>query len=77
MALRTEVERQVDMICANPLAGAQKSSDLRSVFVHKFRLTGQLYLMAYLVDDAEEIVTLLALGGHENFYRDLNRYLQS
>lgn len=74
-ALRADVERQVDIICANPLAGEQKSSDLSGVFVHKFRLTGQLYLIAHLVDDAEEAVTLLALGGHENFYRDLKAYL--
>jgi len=74
-ALRAEVERQVDIICANPLSGEQKRSDLRGVFVHKFRLAGQLYLIAYLVDERDEAVTLLALGGHENFYRDLKRYL--
>jgi plasmid stabilization system protein ParE len=71
------MESQVDIICANPLAGEQKRSDLRGVFVHKFRLTGQLYLIAYLVDERDEAVTLLALGGHENFYRDLKRYLSA
>jgi len=76
-ALRAEVERQVDIICANPLAGEAKRSDLRGVFVHKFRLAGQLYLKAYLVDEREEAVTLLALGGHENFYRDLKAYLKA
>lgn len=74
-ALRAEVERQVDIICANPQAGEQKRSDLSGVLVHKFRLTGQLYLIAYLVDEREGAVTLLALGGHENFYRDLKRYM--
>ena len=43
--------------------------------VHQFRLAGQLYLMAYLVDERDKAVTLLALGGHENFYRGLKRYL--
>ena len=76
-ALRAEVERQLDIICANPLAGEEKRSDLRGVFVHKFRLAGQLYLKAYLVDEREEAVTLLALGGHENFYRDLKAYLKA
>jgi hypothetical protein len=69
------MERQVDIICASPLAGEAQRSDLRDVFVHKFRLAGQLYLMAYLVDERGETITLLALGGHENFYRDLKRYL--
>ena len=76
-ALRTEVDRQVALICENPLAGEQKRSDLSGVFVHKFRLAGQLYLLAYWIDEVEEVVTLLALGGHENFYRDLKRYLKT
>ena len=54
-----------------------KRRDLSGVFVHKFRLTGQLYLIAYLVDDDAWEITLLALGGHENFYRDLKQYLKS
>jgi len=75
--LRTEVDRQVDVICSNPLAGEPKRSDLDGVFVHKFRLGGQLYLLAYLIDEPGQIVTLLALGGHENFYRDLKRYMKT
>ena len=54
-----------------------KTADLTGVRVHKFRLAGQLYLLAYWVDEAEETITLLALGGHENFYRDLKRYLKT
>ncbi len=75
--LRAEVDRQIDVIRANPMAGEQKRGDLHDVFVHKFRLARQLYLIAYLLDEANETVTLLALGGHENFYRDLKRYLAS
>ena len=75
-ALRSEVDRQVELICADPQTGEQKRSDLSGVFVHKFRLAGQLHLLAYLVDEDEEIVTLLALGGHEDFYRDLKHYLR-
>lgn len=76
-ALRAEVDRQVDLICSNPLAGEPKRSGLRGVFVHKFRLGGRLYLLAYQVDEPEQVVTLLALGGHENFYRDLKRYMKA
>ena len=75
-ALRSEVDRQVELICANPQTGEQKRSDLSGVFVHKFRLAGQLHLLAYLIDEQRETVTLLALGGHENFYRDLKHYLK-
>jgi len=76
-ALRSEVDRQVALIRAHPLAGEQKRSDLRGVFVHKFRLAGHLHLLAYLVDAQAETITLLALGGRENFYRDLKHYLKT
>ncbi len=76
-ALRTEIDRQVRAICEDPTLGERKRSDLSGVFIHKFRLAGQLYLLAYWVDEAEEVVTLLALGGNENFYRDLKRYLKT
>ena len=76
-ALRAEVDKQVETICRDPSLGEQKRRDLRGVFVHKFRLAGQLYLLAYWVDELEQTVTLLALGGRENFYRDLKRYMKT
>ena len=51
--------------------------DPRGVFVHKFRLADQIYLLAYWPDAPAKTVTLLALGGHENFYRDLKAYLKA
>ena len=75
--LRAEVDRQVRAICQDPSLGAEKAGDLRGVFVHKFRLADQIYLLAYWPDAPAKTVTLLALGGHENFYRDLKRYLSA
>ncbi len=74
-ALRAEVDRQVRMVCDNPLLGEEKTGDLQGVLVHKFRAASRQYLLAYWPDTAKGTVTLLALGGHENFYRDLKRYL--
>ncbi len=34
-------------------------------------MTNQLVLLAYSFDLEEEVLVLLALGSHENFYRDL------
>lgn len=76
-ALRVEVDRQVRALCRSPSIGERKRSDLGGVLVRKFRLAGQLNLLAYWVDEEQETVTLLALGGHENFYRDLRQYLSS
>jgi hypothetical protein len=75
-ALWAELNRQEDLIAQNPLLGLPKKGELRGVYVHKFSLLGQEYLLAYMPNHKEQIVTFLALGGHENFYRDLARYLK-
>ena len=64
---RTTVNEEIRRVLADPTIG----EDLNGVFVHKFKLNHQLYLLAYTF--GEEKLTLLALGVHENFYRDLKR----
>lgn len=54
--------------------GEEKRGDLSGVFVHKFKMNGQEYLLAYELlpnKQGPEEVMLLALGAHENFYRNL------
>jgi mRNA-degrading endonuclease RelE of RelBE toxin-antitoxin system len=75
--LRVEIGRQVDLFCENPLLGEPKSGDLQGVRVHKFRYLREEYLLAYTVDHKAELIILLAIGGHENFYRALKRHLGS
>ena len=60
-------------ICETPEIGEAKKGDLTGVSVHKFKVRDKLFLLAYEFDENE--VLLLALGAHENFYRDLKRYL--
>jgi mRNA interferase RelE/StbE len=76
-SLKAEVDRQVDQLCEDPSVGVQKTGDLKRVWVHKFSFLGQQYLLAYAFDDSTMLLTILAIGGHENFYRDLKRYLKS
>jgi hypothetical protein len=76
-ALRMEIDCQVRVICDKPAIGEEKTGDLRGVRVHKFHLAGQLQMLAYWPDKSAKTITLLALGGHENFYRDLKRYLSA
>jgi len=76
-SLRDEIDRQIDLICEDPRIGAQKVGDLKRVWVHKFSLLGQQYLLAYAFDETTMALTLLAIGGHENFYQDLKRYLKT
>ena len=46
-------------------------STLDGVRVYKFDCMKQLYLLAYLYDETSR--TFLAIGPHENFYRNLKR----
>lgn len=75
--LHADQQRAVDdairQILAEPLLGAAKVGDLAGVRVHKFRVAQQVMLLAYTVTEQPPALTLLALGSHENFYRDLKR----
>lgn len=61
-------------IATQPSAGEEKRGDLVGVFVFKFKINGQEFLLAYELlpnKQAPDEVVLLALGTHENFYRNL------
>jgi mRNA-degrading endonuclease RelE of RelBE toxin-antitoxin system len=66
-----DLDQAVRFIVNNPECGEQKRGDLSDVWVYKFRMTNQLTLLAYSWDPSKRI--LIALGVHENFYRDLNK----
>ena len=71
-AQKTELDAAVRTVAETPLIGEAKVGDLAGVRVYKFRMTSQLCLLAYtLIDD--ETLKLLAVGSHENFYRELKR----
>ncbi|MBY0580854.1 MAG: type II toxin-antitoxin system RelE/ParE family toxin [Rickettsiales bacterium] len=51
--------------------GSAKKGDLYGVKVYKFNMINQLTLLAYNYDTHSNVITLLALGMHEGFYKDL------
>ena len=57
----------------DPTLGSIKKGDLADIRVYKFKMLNQIILLAYIYDDKEDLLTLLALGTHENFYRDLKK----
>jgi len=75
--LRNQINIIEDEIALNPYSSERKKGDLKEVFVKKFPLLGEEYLLAYKVNKREREVIFLAIGGHENFYRDLKGYLKS
>ncbi len=65
------VDEAVALIAANPTEGEAKKGDLAGVYVYKFSCVKQQFLLAYEFDQSSR--TLLCVGVHENFYRNLKR----
>ena len=74
-AEKEALDREVRNIAENPNIGEEKKGDLKGVFVHKFKLKTNFYLMSYRKTGAD--LELIMIGSHENYYRDLKSYLKS
>lgn len=70
---KVAVEDEIDRIIDNPELGERKKGDLTHLWVHKFKLNGQLVLLGYSWQASELKLYLLNLGQHENFYRDAKK----
>jgi len=74
---KESLKEAINNIIANPAEGELKKGDLSGVYVHKFQMVNQLMLLAYTYDEKpekeESTLTLLSLGTHENFYRELKK----
>ena len=64
----------VECVIADPDSGELKKGDLAGFRVYKFNMVRQLILMAYMVEN--DSIVLYLVGPHENFYRDLKKYLK-
>lgn len=67
------LDKAVKSIITDTSLGQMKVGDLAGVQVYKYKLKTQQYLLAYRVEKNRRTLTLLALGIHENFYRDPKR----
>jgi len=68
------LDQAVREIIADPSIGEIKKGSLDTIQVYKFKMVNQLTLLAYEWRRGElQLIILLALGSHENFYRDLKK----
>ncbi len=72
---KQDLDKAIKELVENPSLGDEKVGDLSGVSVYKFKMVKQLTLLAYKYEDQTITLTLLALGNHENFYRDLKKSL--
>ena len=69
-----DLDNAVKTIYSDPAIGDMKMGDLQGIQVYKFKTMNQLLLIAYEIVDAA--LFLYTIGSHENFYRELKKYLK-
>lgn len=70
---KAELDTIVKALISNPALGTQKKGELTFLRVHKFKMNKQLTLLGYSFDGSTLTLELIALGSHENFYREIKR----
>jgi len=66
------LDNAVLSILENPFVGEAKKGDLEGVYILKYKMKTQLWLLAYTIE-LDESLTLRLVGQHENFYKTLKR----
>lgn len=74
--LQEAIDSAARAILTNPLIGEPKVGGLKGVRVYKFTHHDLEYLVAYQLGTRKRLIQFLAVGPHENFYRDLQRTLR-
>ncbi|MBT8124699.1 MAG: type II toxin-antitoxin system RelE/ParE family toxin [Gammaproteobacteria bacterium] len=70
---KKQLDEAILILMEDPLLGELKKGDLAFLRVYKFKMNKQLMLLGYSFNRGSLTLELLALGSHENFYRDVKR----
>jgi mRNA-degrading endonuclease RelE of RelBE toxin-antitoxin system len=66
------LDKAVRALAERPSLGEAKVGDLAGIYIYKFKIENLEWLLAYRIQSKSNL-TLLVVGPHENFYRDLKR----
>jgi len=69
------IDQQIQQIAKKGTVGVEKKGDLCGVYVCKFKIRTVQYLLSYRF--VEDDLELIMIGPHENYYRDLKKYLKA
>ncbi len=72
---KEDLDVHIRKIVKNPSLGSEKRGNLRGIYVYKFNRENTQYLLSYQYSD--ECLELIMIGSHENYYRDLGKYLKT
>ncbi len=65
------LDKAVNAVIENPELGTEKKGDLVKLFVYKYKVKTQQYLLAYRFTEFD--LELVKIDVHQNFYRDLKK----
>ena len=68
-----KLDEAVKKTIANPDIGDLKKGDLQGIRVYKYKIGKNLILLAYEIEGST--LYLYYFGSHQNFYRQLSKYL--
>ena len=68
-----KLDDAIRAIMENPTIGDTKLGDLQGIRVHKYKVGNNQILLAYEL--VESTLYLYSFGSHQNFYRELSKYL--
>jgi mRNA-degrading endonuclease RelE of RelBE toxin-antitoxin system len=68
---KLDLDDAIRVLMDEPTIGEQKKGDLSYLRVYKFNMVNQLTLLGYSYEVGTVTLELIALGPHENFYRDV------
>ena len=63
----------MDLVMKNPQTGQQKVGDLSNLYVFKYKLGSEDWLLGYTFQSNKKVITWHPIGQHENFYRDTKK----
>jgi mRNA-degrading endonuclease RelE of RelBE toxin-antitoxin system len=69
------LDEAIKDLIKKPSQAGLKKGDLQGIRVYKYKLGINLFLLAYTYQEEALTLTLIALGSHENFYRDLKNQI--
>ena len=69
-----KLDDTIRAIMGNPTIGDLKLGDLQGIRVYKYKVGNNQILLAYEI--VESTLYLYAFGSHQNFYRELGKYLR-
>ena len=69
---KASLDKALNQLVANPLLGDATAADLEGIYVYKFIINRQEWLLAYRFVSVGSL-KLLLIGPHENFYRNLKK----